>query len=104
MVEEKNIVADTTYKTTTVNDGAVAIITQAAALNPNTIEVNINFKLTKYHANNIAIQPGELLFVLKNALKDVGFEINDAGELIVNAPDADNYSIDANGNLIYSYR
>lgn len=53
--------------------------------------------------NNKLIQPGELVLGINNNIEAfIDAEINDEGELIISGPDAHNYSIDIDGNLIYS--
>jgi len=53
--------------------------------------------------NNKSIKMGELVVGINNNIQSfIDLSINDKGELIVSGPDAHNYSIDGNGNLIYS--
>lgn len=55
--------------------------------------------------NNVDVQEGELCILMKNISNEyIDFEINDKGELIVHGNKANNYSIDDDGNLIYTER
>lgn len=103
MTEQKQILFDTVYKTVTGTQ-VVGVKLTAEALHPNTLPVQLNLTLTAFNVNNIPVASGELCMVMKNNLRDIDYEINNNGELIVNAPDAENYSLDSEGNLIYTYR
>ena len=46
---------------------------------------------------------GELGITMQNYLTDIDYSIDASGNLIVFAGDADNYSINFDGNLIYTY-
>ena len=104
MIQEQNVNTDTDYSTPASDDSTLIVKIQAASIMPNTLTGVWNKNTNQYHQNNVKVLPGELCMLEKNALKSISYEINDAGELIVNAPDADNYSLDSDGNLIYTYR
>jgi hypothetical protein len=103
MPQELATVYDTIYQTGQGNNNVV-ITLQPSSVTPNTVESELNTVIGLVVGNNVPVLEGELLLYLKNTLKNIDFEINENGELIINAPDADNYSIDANGYLIYTYR
>lgn len=53
--------------------------------------------------DHITVQAGEVLIKVERTLKQLNFDINDKGELIVIGDDAENYSIDQNtGDLLYN--
>lgn len=103
MIQEKKIKFDTIYKTD-VGVNNVEIKIQPEQLTPNTVQVNLNLEQDKANINNVSVDVGELCLSVKNDLRDISFHLNSYGELIVNAEDAENYSIDENGFLIYTYR
>lgn len=51
--------------------------------------------------NYITISTGDLIIETDRELWELNFDLNDDGELIVIGEDADNYSVDENGDLIY---
>lgn len=102
-IEERIIPFDTTYRTPAGSNN-IAIFLQNESEYRNTINSFINNNLTNQFSNNKKIIPGELCLTMKNHLKDIDFEVDFEGNLIVHAEDADNYSLDSEGNLIYTYR
>jgi hypothetical protein len=46
---------------------------------------------------------GDLMITFNRELYNLNFDVNSNGELVVIGDDADNYSIDIDGNLIYNY-
>lgn len=52
--------------------------------------------------NDVPHVENELLIQMNNYPSDIDFVINPNGELIVVAPDAAQYSVDSNGDLIYT--
>ena len=46
-------------------------------------------------------EDGDLVMAFDRTLYDLNFQVNSDGQLVVIGVDADNYSIDINGNLIY---
>lgn len=61
------------------------------------------FAFEKTILDYTTVQAGELLIKADRTLKQLNFDINDRGELIVIGDDADNYSIDQNtGELLYN--
>lgn len=103
-IQQAEIEVDTVYQTDLATDAVIEAVIAPASTTPNTVQVNLNLSLSGNHVNETPCEPGELVMVEKNALFDLSFEIDDAGNLIVNALDANNYTIDAQGNLIYTYR
>lgn len=103
MIQELQAKYDTIYETDpgTTN---ITITVQPESVTPNTLEAILLLNVGKKMVNNNDMVEGELMMSLKNTLKDVDWEIDDEGNLIIHAPDADNYSIDSEGFLIYSYR
>lgn len=66
---------------------------------PNILEANI--PSLKMEINMIPIIEGELMIVGKNNDTRIMLDIN--GDLLVYGEDADNYSIDSDGILIYTF-
>ena len=109
MPQEKLVNYDTRYESARdLSDvDVLSIKAEAEGQNPNTVIsiVNLNDSGKIIHRNSIPTEVGELCITMKNTLKDIDYEINDRGELIIHAEDADNYSIDPEtGSLIYTYR
>ena len=70
---------------------------------PNTISAELA-DINKVN-NSVSIDKGDLFIVMKNSPTNIDYYINSNGELVVLTPiaeDADNYTIDSDGNLIYS--
>lgn len=103
MSEEKQVNFDTIYETTPGIPGVV-IRVQPESTTPNTIQANLLNLTGKRLTNNTGQLEGELMMIMKNTLYNIDFEIDDEGNLIVHAPDAENYSINSGGFLIYTYR
>lgn len=109
MAEEKIVKFDTRYESAR-NGADVDILTikaESQEMNPNTIvsAVNKNDSGKIEHKNSKQIDVGYLCITMKNTLKDIDYEINDKGELIIHAEDAENYSIEREtGSLIYTKR
>lgn len=103
MIQELQFNYDTIYATAsgTMN---VTMIVQPESATPNTVGAMLLLIPGAKLVNNNAMKEGELTMVMKNTLKNIDFEIDDDGNLIIHAPDAENYSLDDNGNLIYTYR
>jgi hypothetical protein len=94
---------DTIYETTP-GTNTLAITVQPYSATPNTVKAELLLTIGQKIINNNVGDEGDLCFVLKNALKNVNFELDENGNLIVDAPDANNYSINNEGFLIYTYR
>jgi hypothetical protein len=103
MIQEIQASYDTIYETIPGTNN-VAITVQPESTTPNTIKAALLLIEGEKMINNNDMLEGELTMVIKNTLKSVDWEIDDEGNLIIHAPDADNYSIDANGFLIYTWR
>lgn len=103
MIEEKEIEFDTVFTAHPISN-VLSIVLTPASFNPNTLQANLNNSGLRQILNNVVVQQADLAMVIKNGFKDLSFDINDDGELVINGPDADNYSLDADGNLIYTYR
>jgi hypothetical protein len=103
MIQELQAKYDTIYETAPGTSN-VTMTVQPESVAPNTLESILLLNVGKKMVNNNDMVEGELMMSLKNTLKDVDWEIDDDGNLIIHAPDADNYSIDSEGFLIYSYR
>lgn len=57
------------------------------------------------YGNNLGFGYGELNITMKNTLRDIDYTIkNDTGELYVHSADSNNYHIDDEGYLIYTFR
>lgn len=103
MIQEKTILADTVYQTATGTTNLTVQVKRAIDT-PNIVACKLNMTLNKFNVNSREVKPGELCIVLKNGLKDIDFEINNDGDIIIHAEDAENYSLNSEGNLIYTYR
>lgn len=103
MIQELDTIYDTIYQTGPGNNN-VLITVQPQSITPNTVKAVLLFQSGEEIVNNNDILEGELCLLLKNTLKKISFEIDINGNLIVNAEDANNYSLDGEGNLIYTYR
>ena len=103
MIQELQASYDTVYATTPGSSN-MAIKIQPESVNPNTVQAILLLSVGNEVVNNNDMYEGELMMALKNTLKDIDYEIDDEGNLIIHAPDADNYSIDINGFLIYTWR
>lgn len=70
-----------------------------------TVRAISNVNSTPKTINNIFTDDGELCIVMRDQLESyIDFEINDNGELIVHGKNANNYSINEEGELIYTNR
>lgn len=68
-----------------------------------TVRSICNINSSNKTINNVMVEENELCIVMRNQLKDyVDFEINDIGELIVHGKNANKYSINEDGELIYT--
>jgi len=103
MIQEVVTQYDTIYETNQGTNNLV-ITVQPQSITPNTLEAELILDSGKEIINNVTVLEGELSMILKNTLRDIDFEIDDDGNLIVHGLDANNYSIDAEGFLIYTYR
>lgn len=103
MIQELDTFYDTIYQTGPGNNN-VLIKVQPQSVTPNTVQAILLIQAGEEIINNNDVLEGELCMLLKNSLKSISFEIDDDGNLIVNANDANNYSLDSEGNLIYTYR
>lgn len=93
-----------TFTSVLINNSNIQIKTEylEEGLLPDTIEARIT--------ENVGIQDqtsfieGELLIKMKNSPENIFYFIDNNGNLILNCTtgDQDNYSIDSDGNLIYS--
>ena len=103
MIQEEEFIYDTIYATGAGNNN-VTIKVQPGSVAHNTIAAVLLLQVGKTIINkNVGIE-GDLIMELRNTLKDISFEIDNDGNLIINAVDAANYSIDDEGNLIYTFR
>ena len=102
MPQRKVIQVDTTY--TADNLGNMNIVMKRAIEFENTIGTNLNLTPNNKKINNKRIESGNLAVVLKNHLADIDLFTDEKGHLIVSGEDAQNYSLDETGHLIYNYR
>lgn len=104
MPESKNIKFDTVYlQNATSNVASVYVIPEA--INPDTIAARLSIITDIQHMNNVEVLTGQLCMLTKNNQgSNIDFEINDKGELIVHGNESKNYSINEDGDLIYTYR
>lgn len=100
---ELNAEYDSTY-VTSPGVNTLQITVTPGSVNPNTVQTELRFQSGEIQANNLEIEEGELCMLMRNTLKDIDFEIDDDGNLIVHAEDSNNYSLDDEGNLIYTWR
>jgi hypothetical protein len=103
MPQQLNANYDTIYQTGAGNN-IVVVTVQPGSVTPNTVQAQLLLTIGQKIINNNPADEGDLVFLLKNSLKSINFELDGNGNLIVDAPDANNYSIDDEGNLIYTYR
>lgn len=103
MVQEATVNYDTIYETGFGNNNLL-ITVQPGSLTPNTVEAELFLGIGEKITNNTTGDEGDLLMIMKHTLKSIDFEIDENGDLIVHAPDANNYSLDGEGNLIYTWR
>lgn len=103
MVQELNAIYDTIYETDFGNNN-LTITIQPGSAGPNTIEAELFLEIGQKITDNTPGDEGDLLMIMRNTLKLIDFEIDENGDLIVHAPDANNYSLDDEGNLIYTWR
>lgn len=106
MPQTKIVKYDTKYKGMTINNGQynLDIDLQPESVTPNTLEAVMNFSLIDVFINNKDITPGNLSIIMKNKLNDMDFHIDKNGHLVVNSEDCENYTLDNQGHLIYTYR
>ena len=102
--------ASTLVKTDTLyiqlnNNGTFHATIQESGYTPNVMQSSFNANGDVNYVNNQEIQAGELGIVVKNALSDIDIFVEPlTGELFVSGKDAHNYSIDSNGNLVYTWK
>lgn len=109
MSEEKNVEFDTIVTGDfTCYDADTDNITLKISLLPKstttqTVKSLYNVNSTNKTINNVMLLENELCIVNREVIKDfVDFEINNKGELIVHGKNANKYSINDNGELIYT--
>src|SRR5579872_1863688 len=99
MTQEVVAIYDTIYETPQ-GANTMIIVVQPGSATPNTVAAEQLLGIGKKFVNNNTGIEGELIMKLKNTLADVDWEIDDDGNLIIHAEDANNYSLDDEGNLI----
>jgi|ERR1035437_58285 hypothetical protein len=104
MPESRFILFDTKFKTNGDGTNVLNITIKKEDDTPNTMAAELNLHLLDENVNNKKIIPGNLSMVMKNHLSDIDFHLFKNGDLIVNAEDSKNYSINDQGHLIYVYR
>jgi len=104
MPEEKFIKFDTVYVQRD-DTNEINVVETPENANPDTISAKLSIITPIQHVNNVEVLTGQLCMVTKNnQVSNIGWDINDKGELIVHGENAKNYSINDDGDLIYTYR
>lgn len=86
-------------------DGGVRIIVADESDSPNVVQVQMNIYDESLVNNNTVFKAGEVCSIMKNTESDIDLFIDDkSGRLYVSGDDAKHYSIDENGDLIYTYK
>ena len=67
---------------------------------PNLIDLLLS--ITNGSRNNVLFKEGELIVLMKNYPQDFDVQVSNRGELVIFGEDADHYSINADGELIYT--
>ncbi len=102
MSEVKVVIFDTRYKAV---GGSFSIFLQREIEYENVLEVDLNLSTSVDAVNNKQIIPGNLSMISKNQLSSgIDLYIDKNGHLIVSGEDANNYSLNEEGHLIYTYR
>jgi len=102
MPETKTISSQTT---TTIKGDDITILTkfvQAGNVLPNTLDAFISNEVSSQEG--VSYEENQLLIQMKNYPTQIDYTIDDDGSLIVfsNQGDVNKYSIDSEGNLIYT--
>jgi hypothetical protein len=110
MSEQKKIITDTEYIGYTeeydIQDDSIALSVivnaDSEAINSQIRKAEVNLNPNRF-VNNVAVNEGDLYAIIRGRLDNhFDLELNDNGELIIHGKDAENFSLDDEGNLIYT--
>lgn len=104
MPETKFVNFDTKYKVVN-GDNSMTIFMQRAIEFANVLDSDVNLTPNVEFINNKQVISGELVMTTKNSLRDIdAFIDNNTGDLIISTEDSKNYTLNDQGDLIYTYR
>jgi hypothetical protein len=112
MQEQKKILTDTRSKQT----GGVTTLIVVDGLNEQTYTLNEptftelprtmigeNIMIDDGVLNSVPYREGDLLMTVRDQINKINYHLSEKGDLFVNCEDANRYSINADGDLIYDY-